>query len=267
MGMTYHRHSAAVIRSKRWNGLRVEALRRDGWACVQCGASGRLEVDHIKPVRDAPALAFDLRNLQCLCPHATPAKPAWNVVINPPHPSARNGVNLSPVWRRSPSIKEKTVLDSVKIQRRQSEIRQSLAELLGKEIPSGDETRSMETLDSEYRTNEDQERTEAKGELETRSDREFADMMAGLEMRQVAPALDEGAALSGRTAEIVSELRSQGGFRGVPIPWQALEQRAGETVAGDNADPIQTRPIIDRLFPGSAAAWTCRGFVPPQVLV
>ena len=129
------------------------------------------------------------------------------------------------------------MLDSVKIQRRQSEIRQSLAELVSKETPSGDETRSMETLDSEYRTNEtrfrgalvseDQERTEAKGELETRSDREFADMMAGLEMRQVALALDEGAALSGRTAEIVSELRSQGGFRGIPIPWQAREQRAG----------------------------------------
>ena len=68
MGLKYHRHSAAVIRSKRWKGLRIEALRRDGWACVQCGARGRLEVDHIKPVRDAPDLAFDLGNLQALCP-------------------------------------------------------------------------------------------------------------------------------------------------------------------------------------------------------
>jgi HK97 family phage major capsid protein len=156
------------------------------------------------------------------------------------------------------------MLDSVKIQRRQSEIRQNLAELVGKETPSEDETRSMETLDTEYRTNEtrfraalvaeDTERRAAGDELETRSDREFSDMMAGFEMRQVALALDEGAALSGRTAEIVQELRSQGGYRGIPIPYQALEQRAGETISGDNADPIQTRPIIDRLFPGSAAS-------------
>jgi 5-methylcytosine-specific restriction endonuclease McrA len=67
MGLNYKRHSNAVIRSKRWKGLRLEALRRDGWACVQCGASGLLEVDHIKPVRDAPELSFDLGNLQALC--------------------------------------------------------------------------------------------------------------------------------------------------------------------------------------------------------
>ena len=34
----------------------------------------------------------------------------------------------------------------------------------------------------------------------------------------------------------------------------ALEQRAGETVAAGTPDPIQTRPIIDRLFPASVAA-------------
>ena len=46
------------------------------------------------------------------------------------------------------------MLDSVKISRRQSEIRQSLAELVAKAEPSEDETRSMETLDAEYRRNE-----------------------------------------------------------------------------------------------------------------
>ena len=68
MGMKYHRHSQAVIRSKRWKGLRLLALRRDGWACVQCGARGRLEVDHIQPVRTHPEQAFDLGNVQALCP-------------------------------------------------------------------------------------------------------------------------------------------------------------------------------------------------------
>ena len=68
MGLSYPRHSLSVIRTRRWKGLRLLALRRDGWACVQCGSAGRLEVDHIRPVRDAPELSFDLGNLQCLCP-------------------------------------------------------------------------------------------------------------------------------------------------------------------------------------------------------
>ncbi len=156
------------------------------------------------------------------------------------------------------------MLDSVKIARRQSEIRQNLAELAGKENPTEDETRSMETLDAEYRTNEtryraaliaeDTERRDAGTELETRSGQEWADLMAGFEMRQVALALDEGRQLDGQTAEIVQELRSAGGFRGIPVPWQALEQRAGETVASGTPDPISTRPIIDRLFPDSVAS-------------
>lgn len=64
----YHRHSRAVLRDKRWPALRLQAKRRDGWRCVTCSARGRLEVDHIKPVRTHPELAFDLANLQSLCP-------------------------------------------------------------------------------------------------------------------------------------------------------------------------------------------------------
>jgi HK97 family phage major capsid protein len=156
------------------------------------------------------------------------------------------------------------MLESVKIARRQSEIRQNLAELAGKETPSEDEVRKMDDLDREYRSNEtryraaliaeDTERRDAGDELETRSAQEWADLMAGFEMRQVALALDEGRQLDGQTAEIVTELRSAGGFRGIPVPWQALEVRAGETVAGGTPNPIQTRPIIDRLFPDSVAA-------------
>lgn len=156
------------------------------------------------------------------------------------------------------------MLESVKIQRRQSEIRQSLSELAGKAEPSAEEIRSMENLDAEYRTNEtryraaltaeDGERREAGAELETRSAREFADLVAGFEMRQVVLALDEGRSLSGQTAEVVQELRSAGGYRGVPVPLMAFEVRAGETIASGTPDPIQTRPIIDRLFPGSVAA-------------
>ncbi|MDP2739061.1 MAG: phage major capsid protein [Pseudorhodobacter sp.] len=156
------------------------------------------------------------------------------------------------------------MLDSVKITRRQSEIRQALAGLVGKETPSADELRNVKALDLEFRSNEtryraaliceDTERREAGAELETRSGTEWADMMAGFEVRQVIGALNEGRALSGKTAEVVQELRSANGYRGYPVPWQALETRAGETIASGTPSPISTRPIIDRLFPDSVAS-------------
>lgn len=156
------------------------------------------------------------------------------------------------------------MLDSVKIAKRQSEIRQALAALAGKDKPTEDEVRQMGDLDREYGTNEtryraalvaeDGERREAGRDLETRSDRQFADLVSGFELRQAVLHLDEGRALSGRTAEVVQELRNSGGYRGIPVPLLALEQRAGETIASGTPDPIQTRPIIDRLFPGSVAA-------------
>lgn len=57
----------AIYRSPRWRALRLEALRRDGFACTSCGARGRLEVHHREPVRDKPELAYALDNLTCLC--------------------------------------------------------------------------------------------------------------------------------------------------------------------------------------------------------
>lgn len=120
----------------------------------------------------------------------------------------------------------------------------------------------MEALDTEYRTNEtryrasliaeDTERREAGAELETRSGKEWADLVQSFEVRQVVSALNEGRELSGKTAEVVQELRSQGGYKGIPVPLMALETR--NTIASGTPDPIQTRPIIDRLFPGSVAA-------------
>ncbi|WP_305097479.1 phage major capsid protein [Croceibacterium aestuarii] len=155
------------------------------------------------------------------------------------------------------------MLESVKIARRQSEIRSSLSELVGKESPTEDETRSMETLDAEYRANEtryraaliaeDSERREAGEELETRDDKEYAELLQRFELRQVALAIDEGRKLDGATAEIVEEMRSKGGYQGIPVPYAALETRAGETVAADQINQKTIRPIIDRIFPGSVA--------------
>ncbi|HUS55900.1 MAG TPA: phage major capsid protein [Thermohalobaculum sp.] len=156
------------------------------------------------------------------------------------------------------------MLDSVNISRRQSEIRETLATLVGKDKPDETETRSMAELDTEYRTNEtryraalvaeDTERRDAGAELETRGGNEWSDLIGKFELRQVALSLDEGRLLSGATAEVVEELRSTGGYRGVPVPWAALETRAGETIASGTPNPITTAPIIDRIFADSAAA-------------
>lgn len=155
------------------------------------------------------------------------------------------------------------MLQSIKLQRRQSEIRQELAALAGKTNPDENELRSMDALDKEYQANEtqyraaliaeDSERREAGEELETRSDREWSDMMGKFELRQVALSLDEGRALDGATAEIVQEMRSQGGYRGIPVPFEALEQRA-DTVSSGVPEPVKTRDIVGRLFPASVAA-------------
>ncbi len=151
------------------------------------------------------------------------------------------------------------MLDSVKIQRRQSEIRQTLAGLVGKTEIAEDETRQIEALDTEYRANEaryrgaliaeDTERREAGAELG--AGREWGDLVGGYELRQVVLHLDEGRALEGRTAEVVQELRSRGGFRGIPLPLEALEVR--NTVSTGVPDPKMTQSIIDRLFPDSVA--------------
>lgn len=156
------------------------------------------------------------------------------------------------------------MLTSKKLELRRSEIRQSLSELANIETPSADETRKMTELDAEYRAkevqyraalvSEDSERREACQILETRSEKEWNEIMSGFEMRQVALSLDEGRALDGHTGEIVAELQSQGGYRGIPVPYAALETRAGETVAGGTPNPIATRPLIERLFPASVAA-------------
>ncbi|MFZ5693303.1 MAG: phage major capsid protein [Pseudomonadota bacterium] len=154
------------------------------------------------------------------------------------------------------------MLESVKIQRRQSEIRSALAGLVGKEKPTEDETRSMEAMDLEYRQNEtryraaliaeDTERREAGKELETREGTEWSKLVDGFECRQVVAHYDEGRALEGATAEVVSEMRSKGSYRGIPVPWQALEKRAGETIASGVYSPTKTMPVIDRIFADAA---------------
>ena len=85
--MGVKRYGSAVYRSPRWKAVRQEAKRRDGWQCVKCEARGRLEVDHIKPVRTHPELAFDLANLQTLCVPCHSRKTRIEIGLGEPNPA------------------------------------------------------------------------------------------------------------------------------------------------------------------------------------
>lgn len=63
----FPRHGRPVLKSKRWQALRLEIIERDFARCCDCGAMRRLEVHHVLSVRDRPDLAFDPANLKTLC--------------------------------------------------------------------------------------------------------------------------------------------------------------------------------------------------------
>jgi 5-methylcytosine-specific restriction endonuclease McrA len=63
----FTRYSRHVTRTQRWRALRVQVLRRDRHQCRECGARSRLEIHHVRSVREAPDLAFDMGNLATLC--------------------------------------------------------------------------------------------------------------------------------------------------------------------------------------------------------
>ena len=82
----HRRHSRHITRGNRWKALRMATLERDGFACKECGARGRLEVDHILPVRTHPALAWKPANLQALCPSCHTRKTRIECGHPPPDP-------------------------------------------------------------------------------------------------------------------------------------------------------------------------------------
>lgn len=99
MGMIreHRRYSKRVISTRRWQVLRHAILERDGWQCVQCGTRrGRLEVDHVQPVRTHPELSFNPGNLQCLCSSCHTRKTRIECGHKPAHdtPDSRAWANL-----------------------------------------------------------------------------------------------------------------------------------------------------------------------------
>lgn len=59
---------------KEW---RRKVFERDGYACVECGATGYLEADHILSFAAYPALRFDINNGRTLCRACHMRTPTW----------------------------------------------------------------------------------------------------------------------------------------------------------------------------------------------
>jgi 5-methylcytosine-specific restriction enzyme A len=103
MGMKEHkRHSAKITRGPRWKALRVQALERDDWQCVQCGERRRLEIDHIEAVRHRPDLAYSLSNLQTLCGRCHARKTRIEIGLGRPDPKREAWKKLVRETRRNP---------------------------------------------------------------------------------------------------------------------------------------------------------------------
>ena len=98
----YKRHSAKVTRGPRWKALRMQALDRDDWQCVQCGARQRLECDHVLPVRDRPDLSYTLSNLQILCGRCHARKTRLEVGHKPLTPKRLKWRDLLRQMQRNP---------------------------------------------------------------------------------------------------------------------------------------------------------------------
>jgi hypothetical protein len=54
----------ASVEMRTW---RKQVLDRDGYKCIWCNTTERLEADHIKPFCDFPELRFELSNGRTLC--------------------------------------------------------------------------------------------------------------------------------------------------------------------------------------------------------
>ena len=61
------RHGRAIYRTRRWRALRLAVIERDGGCCRECGSRRRLEVHHVKRIKDHPEAAFDPASLKTLC--------------------------------------------------------------------------------------------------------------------------------------------------------------------------------------------------------
>ena len=84
------------LHAQRWAAVRRFVFERDQYRCVECGKAGRLECDHVTPLKREPMQnAFDVNGLQTLCREChiqktasenrrelTPGERAWRELVN-----------------------------------------------------------------------------------------------------------------------------------------------------------------------------------------
>ena len=87
----HHTH----VNARRWAAVRRAVFERDGYRCVMCGRTGKLECDHITPLEREPGQdVYDPNGLQTLCRachiaktaaenrrELTPAELAWRELV------------------------------------------------------------------------------------------------------------------------------------------------------------------------------------------
>jgi hypothetical protein len=59
--------SRCIQKTEEWANLREFVFLTYGKACMKCGSTDKIHVDHIKPVSKYPELSLSFRNLQVLC--------------------------------------------------------------------------------------------------------------------------------------------------------------------------------------------------------
>lgn len=75
---------------RKWRDLRARVLKERGKVCVSCGATVKLQVDHILPRSKYPDLEYEFSNLQVLCAVCNNNKRAkTNQIIRVPYEDSR----------------------------------------------------------------------------------------------------------------------------------------------------------------------------------
>ena len=83
----------ACLDPRQWAAVRRAVFERDGYRCRACGLPGRLECDHVQPLRRGGD-PWDMDNLQSLCRgchiaktaaenkrEPTPDEAAWRALV------------------------------------------------------------------------------------------------------------------------------------------------------------------------------------------
>lgn len=71
-----------VRRTRKFKEFRINILIKSSYRCSECGVvNGRLEIDHIKPVKFFPELVLDEENVRVLCRECHKKTPTYGIKV------------------------------------------------------------------------------------------------------------------------------------------------------------------------------------------